>query len=350
MNSVLIERTPVGAVCHPGHVLGHIDIPQAGHADAYSFDLGGWLTGFESAVKHAEIHHASRLLRVAEVNLARPDVVEHLRGQEGIQSRMLENAARCGFVACVSVIGLPEQFELRADAVLEDGRRFPLGIITGRRRLLRPDVSPRLQPVTPFYIGRSGSTWLMHLLGSHPEIVMHLRYPLESPLALHTLRTVETLAQPSNPPTRADVLRFRDDRHHAASIPLYCRQEDARSHAWMRREYVERLAKWGLETVDAFYSDLAEAGSKADARFFAEKVPVLPGSAELFAELYPRLKDVFLVRDYRDVACSRRAFFDDINTFAGVVDDVAARLASLLDAWRVRKEHSHLLHYEKLVR
>ena len=350
LNSTRIDTTLVGPVSQPGLFFGHIDFPQPGEADAYSFELGGWLVGVDAAVQRVEVRHGPQLVRTAEVNHSRPDVVEHLRHQEGIHPRVLENAARCGFVACISTIGLPEQFQLQAETVMTDGRRAPLGTITGCRKLLRPAADLKMQPVAANFIGRSGSTWLMHLLGAHPEIVMHLRYPVESIVALHTLLTVETLSRPSNPPTSEDLIRFREDRDHAVSLPLYCKQDDPGSQAWLRREYVERLAKFGLETVDAFFSDLALRQGKIEARCFVEKVPVIPGSSALFAELYPGLKDIFLVRDYRDVACSRLAFFRQYGTFEAVVADMKERLSELLQAWKQRKQQAHLLHYEKLIR
>jgi hypothetical protein len=94
-----------------------------------------------------------------------------------------------------------------------------------------------------------------------------------------------------------------------------------------------------------------------DAVFFAEKYPLR--TAALARELYPDAREIFLVRDFRDMIASILAF----NAKRGVQGfgragaagdrDFVLRLGdwadALVRAWERRSERAHLLRYEELV-
>jgi hypothetical protein len=122
------------------------------------------------------------------------------------------------------------------------------------------------------------------------------------------------------------------------------------------------MAAFFLETIDDWYLTLARSQGADRPRYFAEKQMTRHAfSPVLMWELYPRAKEVFLVRDFRDLACSHISFSTDSETgeargkLAGkareeyVRHNVRGLAEDLRDAWRARRERAHLLRYEDLV-
>lgn len=335
----------------------HIDYPRLGDRPGkYSLDVVGWVVGAAVPVKRIEVRCESFLVRAADVWMPRPDVAGHFREQPGMSETTLTTSATSGFHAAVSVIGLPPRFDLRVEAVLADGSRSPLGAVCGMHDPLNASLQPRLQPVISSHLPRSGSTWLMQMLAGHPGIAVHRRYPFEACVAVHAMRTFQTLSAPCNPPQKGDVAQTRTATHSVSALPFYCAHEDPHMHAWLREEHVERFARFTLDTVDAFYAEVASTQGKAAVQYFGEKVFTSNHIAGTFAELYGGLKEVFLVRDFRDVTCSGHSFFNrGVRADAGhsleeQLMGVRQRLADLLTGWRSRSSKAHVMRYEDLVR
>ena len=128
---------------------------------------------------------------------------------------------------------------------------------------------------------------------------------------------------------------------------------------WLAGDYVERLAAFCQQTIDDWYGKLAEMQAQPDALYFAEKHMWPDYLAPLTWELYPEAKELFLVRDFRDMALSILAFdrkrgfagfgrpegVTDIEYVRGVLRELTLGLTA---AWRERGEHAHLLRYEDL--
>ena len=106
------------------------------------------------------------------------------------------------------------------------------------------------------------------------------------------------------------------------------------------------------------YKEIAQTQNEPTPRYFAEKhIPdEVPG---IFWELYPKTREIFLVRDFRDMLCSIRAFNAKRGTLGFNRDQVrseeeyVARLGreaqQLLSGWKTRKERAHLVRYEELI-
>jgi hypothetical protein len=109
--------------------------------------------------------------------------------------------------------------------------------------------------------------------------------------------------------------------------------------------------------IDEVYAAIAEEVGSRGAAFFAEKYPVR--TASLARELYPGAREVFLVRDPRDMVASILAF----NAKRGVQGfgraaarsdrDYVLRLGDwargLVRSWQRRAVDAHLVRYEDLV-
>ena len=157
-------------------------------------------------------------------------------------------------------------------------------------------------------------------------------------------------------PARANV--FDPDSPHVAPNPFYGLSEAMQDELgeWLGRTYVERLATFCMQNVEDWYAIAARRQGKADAIYFAEKNFVSrPRAAEPLLELYPDVREVFLVRDFRDMACSWVSYHGPrtLGTAFGttaLLDEIMPALARRLTAdWRSRREHAHLVRYEDLV-
>jgi len=132
---------------------------------------------------------------------------------------------------------------------------------------------------------------------------------------------------------------------------------DAEIQRWMGREAVISLAETAQARVEALYDQIAARMGAAGSRYFAEKYSL--ESSALAWELYPAGRELFLVRDFRDMVASILAFNRKrgVKGFgeAGARDelDYVRRLevwaANLLAGWRRRSDRAHLVRYEDLV-
>jgi hypothetical protein len=277
-----------------------IDAPRAGAGeDVYALGIEGWVLGRESDAVAVEIRRGDELIqrapvirRVREVEAAHP-------GAPG--------ASRPGFRTLVGVVGLPLTFELELVATLRSGARATIGTVRARHEPVAAGLEPRLQPLRVVCPRRTGSTWLMRLLAAHPRIVAYPDYPYEFTPARYWAHMLKVLAGPAN---RAHY-KFPDDQWTIGPNP-YFHESVAREPEyadWYGREYVRRLASFCQQSIDDWYTLVARREGKVDPAYFAEKHIAYPGESTLLVEeLYPAAKEVFLVRDFRDMACSLMSF------------------------------------------
>jgi hypothetical protein len=129
---------------------------------------------------------------------------------------------------------------------------------------------------------------------------------------------------------------------------------------------VEALASFCHSRIDGFYRDLALRNGQTNAICFAEKSQPgfgagYPASVpSLLSEVYPDLREVVLVRDFRDMICSWLAFGRKYGPqFAqrplGMTDEDYIRfwggvVGKLVRHWEARSESAYLLRYENLIR
>jgi hypothetical protein len=316
--------------------------------------MHGWALGRDSRARYVRVLHAGELLRSAPVRGPREDVAKAM----GVPVE-----TECVFHALVGLVGLPLEATLDMRVALEDGGEVPVGSVRLRRMALRPDYEPRLQPLLVTTAGRSGSTLLMQLLAAHPEIVVFRRFPYESAPARYWLHMLRVLSQPANLVESVDPDDFHADLWSVGSNPYHDDRvyEQPPLESWFGCSYVERLAIFCQRSIDDWYATLARTQLQPSAIYFAEKHTRLSYLPSLVWELYPRAREVFLVRDFRDMATSIVSF-DAQRGYAGfgrpdgVSDEeyVRGELAQTVDtlraSWLARRDRAHLVRYEDLVR
>ena len=102
-----------------------IHIPAIGDVGS-GIHIGGYVSGRWQPAAAVEFVEADRVVKVAAVRISRPDVAMSRPGEWEVET--------CGFYTLIDARQLSPEFELRVEAVLEDGSRVPMGSIRGRHQ------------------------------------------------------------------------------------------------------------------------------------------------------------------------------------------------------------------------
>jgi hypothetical protein len=209
-------------------------------------------------------------------------------------------------------------------------------------------------------LGRTGTTWLMRLLSEHPGIVAHKHYPYELRTARYWMHMLRVLSEPANHFQSANFNNFHASRWSIGHNPFYAPPvtDDPDLRYWFGRAYVEQLATFCQRSVEECYQLVAASQQQPDPVYFAEK-HIPDRTPWLMWELYPEAREVILVRDFRDVVCSRLAFNskrgylafgrEDVSSDEEFIKKVRMSALSLLRSYRQRSGQAHLLRYEDLI-
>lgn len=316
--------------------------------DDWSLDVRGYAVGTAAPVSHVELSVAGRPVRRVSCNAARPALAA--------ERPDLPGAGSSGFYATLSALDLPQEFELRLDALLPDGGRAGIALIRGRRAAFTSSFAPRLQPLMVTGPGRAGSTIFMQMLAGHPNIAVHPPFDEEPRVATFWVDVLRALARPEswlrqiNPAGRLDGDWWlgRGD-----FVPRRLRSESLQG--WFAGQAVEDVAAFAQSRIEAVYAQIEAEHGKSDATYFAEKLRN-DSVPDLMWELYPGAREVVLVRDPRDVFISVlaarrkrgvRALPED--RVRWVEDEFRGRIMSVFDSWRRRSDRAHLVRYEDLM-
>ena len=266
--------------------------------------------------------------------------------------------SRSGFHAGVSVLPLPNEFTAELHLVTQDKRRIPLAEITGRHE------SPRISdsgvaPLMVTTLGRTGSTWVINLLSHHPDVVAYPAFKGEVRCATYWTDVLAALTSPASylqgirTQAAGNLWWLGNSRRFDEVL------DDDDIETWLGKGQVEEMVRFYKQRLDDFYFHLAERTGRSTPRYFAEKA--LPSTKlTLLRQLYPGLKEVFLVRDFRDMLTSIFAFnrakgFHSFGRELAQSDEQYVRkflgpdVNRLLRGWRERSDRAHLLRYEDLV-
>jgi hypothetical protein len=313
-------------------------------APTFAINVGGWAFGTAGV----QFLHDADVLWEAPVGVERPDVAEAHPGVEG--------AARSGFYATLSSLPLPREFELR----VATGEGAEVGMIRGRRAALPPPPGGGIRPLMLTGFSRTGSNLVLRLLGAHPEVVAYRPFQYEPRVLAYWAEVFRELTEP------AAYLRQITTQGRIAERGWWLGVEpptprplfDPNVQRALALDTVEDAAAFCRNRIARVYERIGAQAGRPGARLFAEKQ--LPGAGPTIAwELYPDAREVFLVRDFRDMVASVlawRARFGGswfghaaAETDEAFVHSLGRFAANLVASRRRRADKAHVLRYEDLL-
>lgn len=332
---------------------GDVERPAAGFTtDLFSFSLAGWVLGADRPAEAVIISHKGTRLKVVPVTSLWPKVTLRYPGRPGSETP--------GFHTEISLTGLPSPCELDLSVQLKDGQIVKFFTIVAQHSPLHSSYQTKLQPLMITSLGRSGSTWSMRLFGEHPEIVIHRVHPYETMAANYWVHLAKLLTDPANHTQSTSPLGFADRPWNIGQNPYFTHPliDHRELRQWFGDSLVRRTAAFCQQNIDEYYLALAKAQGDRAPRYFAEKNRAnhIP---RLFFGLYTGAREIFVVRDFRDMACSMFAF-NRKRGYVGVgpldaadeeefVRKLRPSIERLLDAYEERKDRSILVRYEDLI-
>lgn len=275
----------------------NVDRPAVGAgsgADSYTLMIVGWVLSKKIPVEHVEALHEEQQVAVAPLDRERPDIAAGFP--------KVERAELSGYRFTVNTMRLGAEFEIVLRAKLEDGTRLPLARMRGRRRRLPAAPAEAIQPLMVNTIGRSGSTLLVTLLSSHPDVTAFSPFLKDARVSTYWTNVLQDLSDPAAylapfDPSNLDVPRWWLDGGRELG------EEEV--ERWLGTEAVDSLAGLCQAQIENFYSHLAEPDRP---RYFVEKYLPHQVVPDLLSELYSGAREVILVRDFRDLLCSVISF------------------------------------------
>ncbi len=193
----------------------------------------------------------------------------------------------------------------------------------------------------------------MRRLGNARGIVIAESYPFEMKLLTYYAYALEVLTTASSPSQSASLDALTRDPFHLGRNPFHHRQmeavypDPAMLYRFFGRRSASRLRSALRDIVDDFYREMSDVQRKPAAQFFAEKCDVFT-PARNFAKLaFDGVKEIMLVRDPRDIHCSRQAFWSD--TTESSFQNLLTMQAFVLPIYLADAANLLVVRYEDLV-
>lgn len=272
---------------------------------------------------------------------AAPGPLHVMNGSRQV-GRPAESTESAQAVVTVPLLAVPRRCRLVLEAEAGTGRvaLATIGVEHEGLPPRQPRVPELPRPLLATSVGRSGSTLLMQLLAAHPGIAIDREYPCENTEARKRFAAALDNCQ-------------RISRGQWAS--------QYRRPGWEKLllTTVTSLVRRADEEIGAWYTDLVRRRDGADRLplYYSEKNL---GPAPLVREARPDAREIFLVRDPRDMICSTLAFIakrgesgfgrQDVESDLDYVRHRAAMARPwVMEPWLARGDEALLVRYEDLV-
>lgn len=180
-----------------------------------------------------------------------------------------------------------------------------IAVVAGRNG--RFSVRTRgIQALLMHQLGRAGSTMMMRLLAGHPEIAVFDDYPLETRPGLAWMHSLAVLL--GSQTVRPGDEPFFDDIDVATANPYL-------SEYFLGADVFGDQQRGGFDRLRGVIADMVEdtyLHRRPGASFFAEKFRIESTHAartqQTTLATWPASRQIILVRDPRDLLCSRLSF------------------------------------------
>jgi len=314
--------------------------------------LSGWAIASDGAHVAIDISHGRQVLRRLARSVDRPDIAEAFPDVPG--------ARRSGFSLLLDVLNLPPAFDLRVSGIVGEAEPTPIARVRGRRRAFEPLPLDGPAPLTVTTLGRTGSTLMMTLLSVHPAIAAYNPVGYDARPFAYQLEAALAMTSPASPMRMIDSAGQGEAwwlGRESLSVEALQRLDEPVRELLLGAP-VERLLRAAVERAAAFARELGAAQERPDVRYAAEKSgpAYLP---RLLRELCADGREIFLVRDFRDVLASMLAFNakrgyaafgrEQVDSDEQFVRRLGGHVAALAAGWRERRDGALLVRYEELV-
>ncbi len=157
------------------------------------------------------------------------------------------------------------------------------------------------------------------MLAEHPDIIVEERFPDQARVLSYWMHFVQVLAAPVDT-SQVESLEFWRYPKQLPPFPHLFRDpatglipRDRATDRWYASDQVEEFARVAQAAVEAFYHEYASTRKRTRPAFFAEKIVQQKGVRAghydwIMRQLYPRGREVFLVRHPRDILAFVLAF------------------------------------------
>jgi hypothetical protein len=338
-------------------ILGlHLSRPVAGScSDAGVIWFDGWAVGRKDPATAVEATLDGKPVWRVPVAIRSPALVDGFPG--------IEWAVMAAFRGAIGPVRLPRSFRLEMRIELGKERFVHLATIEGERDPLPARSPDQLQPLMITGLGRSGTTWVLQVLEQHPNVAAFRPFDYEPRFAAYWTEVLAALSEPSSylqclaaAPTPGSVWWLGE----GAMVPRPPNASDPHAEIWLGASQLGALVDSCGERIEAFYRQVAAAQSKTDVRFFAEKFTPREWVQSVLSEIFPNAREVFLVRDFRDMVTSMLAYSRKrgVGLFGRhtsgsdedfIRDTLRTDVESMLAKWRERSRDAYLLRYEDLI-
>lgn len=171
----------------------------------------------------------------------------------------------------------------------------------------RPD-GPILLTTT----GRTGSTAVMAVLAQHPGIIVAGARPYEIELGCYYAYALRTLVAEGDhlKSLRTDTITATDNRYAIGFNPYFKAghsdvfKNPAALEGFMARRLPARLGSAFRDIILDYYEEVAKDQGMTNPIYFAEKTLPELDSRRGIRFMFPKVREIVLIRDMRDVVCS----------------------------------------------